>query len=90
MARDVQLQVKREGAKILVGELKKMQVAKAKKKPDEFQQAIMTMYELILYRLTDQMTPADAALVEAAALAYRAPVATQLPYIPDEPASPVP
>jgi hypothetical protein len=83
MAEQVQLQVKREGAAILVAELKKMKAEKAKKQITVFEQAVLTMYELILYRLTDQMTPADAALVEAAALAHRNPVPTQLPYVPD-------
>jgi hypothetical protein len=82
MPREPQLQVKREGAAILVGELKKMKAAKAKKQITEFEQAVLTMYEMILYRLTDQMTPADAALVEAAALAHRAPHPQTLPAEP--------
>jgi hypothetical protein len=79
----VQLQVKREGTGILLGDYKKMRTAKAKKQLSEFEQAVMTLYELLLYRQTDQMSPADAALVETAALTHRAPIPQTLPSLPD-------
>jgi hypothetical protein len=78
----VQIRAKRAGTDIMLADYKKMRAAHGKK-PNltEWEQAVETLYELLLYRQTTQMTRADAILIEAAANAHRQqPAPVTLPY----------
>lgn len=86
MTRPRPLELKREAVDILLAQWKLLDAANANKPRSVYEEAIATLYELILYHEMVKMEPDDAAIIEEAADKHRQhPHAQQLPAPPVEP-----